>query len=150
MLKTRFGRWTLLLILLIGGGYVVTHGGDGFNVPFTNGQSDRPHKVNNQRDHDGGSLRLLVTWRGFKPDLIIIGVEGQPERLAGDQVPSQPPHVLRTYTYHPGLRYVIDAEQDNPIFEGPLDCEITLDGQHVDGDRLSHGHGGVECYILPA
>lgn len=151
MLKTKFGRYLILLVLLVVGGFFATHNAGGFGVPFSNGQNDRPHTINNQRDHDGGVLRILIEWRGNPPQSILIGDSRQPERLSRGQIPqSGPSRVLRTYIYHRGVRYVGAATQGEPTSEGPLDCEITLDGIHVDGNRLPHGAGSIDCWILPA
>lgn len=155
MLKTRFLGWTFVLALIVVGGLFITHGPDGlggfgFDTPFINGQNDRPHKINSMKDHDGGVVRVLVIWRGIKPQSASLGVSSQPERLGGDQIPNNPTRIQRTYTYHSGQEYVAQAAQSEPTFEGPLDCEITIDGIHADGDHLSHGKGKVHCWVLPA
>jgi hypothetical protein len=153
VLKTRVGRWILALVLLSAAGMYFTHGFEGFGSlgsQFAPQQNERSHNIPHMREHDGGVLRTTVMWEGVKPDLVLMGVESWPERFRGPQIPDRPSRIQRTYTYNPRLQYIAAAEQDDVTFKGPLDCEITLDGIHVDGDRLAHGSGGVDCYMLPA
>lgn len=147
MLKTRFGRWMLLLGLLAIAGLWF----DPNVLPGGMGGPQTSPKWNHRPPvsaHAGEIVTLRVTWSGnHKPSAIgwAIGNAQNPVNMGA--VPDIPTKFEQHMPYDPRVRYEIWAHGWHPT-----SCDVLIDGSVIDHDQLPADAPTIQethCWIDP-
>lgn len=145
MLKTRIGRWFLLVVAGVAT-LIVTNPSFRF-LPNGAGDPSRGHRPPVSA-HDGETITMTVVWSAkYKPSSIAWAIGRAVQQVDMSRIPDVPPSFSQTLTYNPGERYEIWATVRYPGI-----CSIAIDGTVMDHDQVPKGANeerGVHCWVDP-